>query len=569
MFTHKERFNTMSDETTGATTNDEATASPGVSTTPSTASATPELSGEGTGAATAATTETGGNDPKPTPSNTFEQMPPLDQIEVPGTENPSTGRNGRGRRGDDENTGEFRAGQVVVGTVVKIDEREGVLVDIGAKSEGIIRLSELSREPFSDPSEVVKLNDRVDVLILEPEGREGNILLSRKRAEFERTWDNLITAMNDGTPVMALVQERVKGGLVVDLGVRGFVPASHVGNGKLKNLDKFVGQNIPLKVLEVDRGGRKVVLSHRLATEEERENNKQATINALGEGQVRTGTIRRVTDYGAFVDLGGIDGLLHVSEMSWTRIKHPSDVVKVGQEVEVKVLKMNLDQGRVSLGMRDLLPDPWTTIGDKYHVGDTVEGEITRLVQFGAFVALEGGIEGIIPNSELANRRIAKPSDVVEEGQTLSIKIIDVRPDDRRITLSLRALQSDTQPLAPSTDGSTAEGDANRAPKRDRKRRGGEEEFAPAPAGGGGGGWGGNYSTGGGGGLTLGDMFGDMFSGGKAGKAGAGKKRGRRFEEEEEDLDNIDFDAEIEADAEETPEAETDETPDDAQGEIK
>lgn len=545
----------MPDETTGATQSEEATASSQESTTP-TASATPELTGEGTGAATAATTETGGNDPKPTPKSNFEQMPPLDQIEVPGTENPSTGRNGRGRRGDDENTGEFRPGQVVVGTVVKIDEREGVLVDIGAKSEGIIRLSELSREPFSDPSEVVKLNDRVDVLILEPEGREGNILLSRKRAEFERTWDNLITAMNDGTPVMALVQERVKGGLVVDLGVRGFVPASHVGNGKLKNLDKFVGQNIPLKVLEVDRGGRKVVLSHRLATEEERENNKQATINALGEGQVRTGTIRRVTDYGAFVDLGGIDGLLHVSEMSWTRIKHPSDVVRVGQEVEVKVLKMSLDQGRVSLGMRDLLPDPWTTIGEKYHVGDTVEGEITRLVQFGAFVALEGGIEGIIPNSELANRRIAKPSDVVEEGQTLSIKIIDVRPDDRRITLSLRALQSDTQPR-PQSDAPATEGDANRAPKRDRKRRGGEEEFAPAPAGGGGG-WGGNYSTGGGGGLTLGDMFGDMFSGGgKPAKAG-GKKRGRRFEEEEEDLDSIDFDAEIEA--EETPDAEAEET---------
>ena len=544
----------MSDETTGVTTSEAATPASEASTTPSTASATPHLNGVGDGAASAAApTETEGNDKKTTPApDTFEQMPPLDEIDVPGIENALTGRGGRGRRGDDDNNGEFRAGQVVTGTVVKIDDREGVLVDIGAKSEGIIRLSELSREPFNDPNEVVKLNEVVDVLILDPEGREGNILLSRKRAEFERTWDNLVTAMNDGTPVMALVQERVKGGLVVDLGVRGFVPASHVGNGKLKNLDKFIGQNIPLKVLEVDRGGRKVVLSHRLATEEERENTKQATINALTEGQVRTGTIRRVTDYGAFVDLGGIDGLLHVSEMSWTRIKHPSDVVKVGQEVEVKVLKMSLDQGRVSLGMRDLLPDPWATIGDKYHVGDTVEGEITRLVQFGAFVAIEGGVEGIIPNSELANRRIAKPSDVVEEGQTLQVKVIDVRPDDRRITLSLRALQRDTEPLRPATDAPATEGDANRAPKRDRKRRGGEEEFTPAPAGN----WGSNYSSGGGG-LTLGDMFGDMFSGGgKAPKAG--KKRGRRFEEEEEDLDNIDFDAEIEGETEETTETETD-----------
>jgi 4-hydroxy-3-methylbut-2-enyl diphosphate reductase len=358
--------------------------------------------------------------------------------------------------------------------------------------------------------------------------------------------------MNDGTIVTATVQERVKGGLVVDLGVRGFVPASHVGNGKLKNLDKFVGMSIPLKVLEVDRGGRKVVLSHRLATEEEREQQKQSTISALGEGQVRTGVIRRVTDYGAFVDLGGIDGLLHVSEMSWTRIKHPSDVVKVGQEVEVKVLKLSLDQGRVSLGMRDLLPDPWLAAGEKYHVNDTVEGEVTRLVQFGAFVALEGGIEGIIPNSELANRRIAKPSDVVEVGQMVTVKVIDVRAEERRITLSLRALQRDTEPLRPAGDGTEPAADADRAGKRDKKRRGGFEEEGVAPAGG----WGSNYSSGGGG-LTLGDMFGDMFTGGgKPPKAGAAKKRGRRYEEEEEDLDNIDFDAEPEADADAEAEVE-------------
>ena len=539
----------MSDETTGVTTPDAQENGASVpSTIPTPASDAANLQGSGDAVASAAPTETAGND--------LNQMPPLDEIEVPGTENDRDrrnarggggGRGGRGRRGEDDggNGGggsEFRAGQVVTGTVVKIDPKEGVLVDIGAKSEGIIRLSELSREPFNDPLEIVKLNEPVDVFILDPEGREGNILLSKKRADFEKTWDNLVVSMNDGTPVMAMVQERVKGGLVVDLGVRGFVPASHVGNGKLKNLDKFVGQSIPLKVLEVDRMGRKVVLSHRLATEEERETQKQSTISALGEGQTRTGTIRRVTDYGAFVDLGGIDGLLHVSEMSWTRIKHPADVVKVGQEVEVKILKLNLGEGRVSLGMRDLLPDPWLVVGEKFHAGDTVDGEVTRLVQFGAFVALEGGIEGIIPNSELANRRIAKPSDVVEAGQMVQVKVIDVRPDERRITLSLRALQRDTEPRQPAA-GETTGDDANRAGKREKKRRGGgEEEFgAPAPAGG----WGSNYSSGGGG-LTLGDMFGDMFSGGgKPAKAGAvgGKKRGRRFEEEEEDLDSIDFDA--------------------------
>ncbi|MBC7805970.1 MAG: 30S ribosomal protein S1 [Akkermansiaceae bacterium] len=543
----------MSDETTGVTTMEAEVTASAASTTPSPVSASPYLNGAGD-AATAAPAVAEGND--------LDQMPPLDEIEVPGTENDRDrrgnrsgggGRGGRGRRDEDGGGGgggsEFRAGQVVTGTVVKIDPKEGVLVDIGAKSEGIIRLSELSREPFNDPLEIVKINEQIEVLVLDPEGREGNILLSKKRADFEKTWDNLIVAMNEGKVVTAMVQERVKGGLVVDLGVRGFVPASHVGNGKLKNLDKFVGMSIPLKVLEVDRGGRKVVLSHRLATEEEREQQKQTTISALTEGQVRTGVIRRVTDYGAFVDLGGIDGLLHVSEMSWTRIKHPSDVVKVGQEVEVKVLKLSLDQGRVSLGMRDLLPDPWLAAGEKYHVNDTVEGEVTRLVQFGAFIALEGGIEGIIPNSELANRRIAKPSDVVEVGQMVQVKVIDVRAEERRITLSLRALQRDTEPLRPAGDGTepAADSDPNRAGKRDKKRRGGfeEEGGGVAPAGG----WSSNYSSGGGG-LTLGDMFGDMFTGGgKPPKPGAVKKRGRRYEEEEEDLDNIDFDAEPEAEA--------------------
>lgn len=555
----------MSDETTGVTTPETeanvASATP-VPALSSDASTPEHRNGTGTAAAVAAPVETEGND--------LDQMPPLDEIEVPGTESDRERRGGRGRggrgRGSDEGGSEFRAGQVVTGTVVKIDARESVvLVDIGAKSEGVIRFNELSREPFTNAEDVVKIDEQIEVLVLDPEGRDGNILLSKKRADFEKTWDRLQEAMTDGRSVTAMVSERVKGGLVVDLGVRGFVPASHVGNGKLKNLDKFVGQSIPLKVLEVDRNGRKVVLSHRLATEEEREQQKASTIGALTEGQVRTGVVRRVTDYGAFVDLGGIDGLLHVSEMSWTRIKHPSDVVKVGQEVQVIVLKLSLDQGRVSLGMRQILPDPWEAVAEKYKVNDTVEGEVTRLVPFGAFVLLEGGIEGIIPNSELAHRRIAKPGDVVEVGQKVEVKVIDVRPEERRLTLSLRALQArDSEPrIAPPTaDGTAAPATEEGGRKRDKKRRGGggfEDDFS---AGAGGGNW--SQYTSGGGGLTLGDMFGDMFTGGggKAPKAGAGKKRGRRYEEEDEDLDNIDFDADldtdVDADAEAT--AEVDET---------
>jgi 4-hydroxy-3-methylbut-2-enyl diphosphate reductase len=238
-----------------------------------------------------------------------------------------------------------------------------------------------------------------------------------------------------------MVTDRVKGGLVVDLGIRGFVPASHVGSGKIKNLDRYVGQSIPLKVIEVDRERRKVVLSNREATEVERMRQREETLSNLTEGQIRGGIIRRITDYGAFVDLGGIDGLLHISEMSWTRIKHPSEVVKVGDKIQVMVLKLNLDQEKVSLGLRQILPDPWAEVEHRYKINDVIKGHVSRLVPFGAFVQVEGGIEGIIPNSELAVRRVSKPEDVVSVGQEVEVKVIDVRPEERRMTLSLRQLQ--------------------------------------------------------------------------------------------------------------------------------
>jgi predicted RNA-binding protein with RPS1 domain len=518
----------MSDETTGVTT-PEATALPETpATDETTATPTPAPNGTAASAASAAASA-----PEMAAGEDLEQMPPLDEIEVPGGE--VNDRYGSGS--------ELRQGDLVTGTVVHIDH-EGVLVDVGAKTEGLIRPNELSREPVQNMEDVVKVGDRIEVLVLEPEGRDGNMLLSKKRADFEKAWDRVQESLKTGETLTAMVTDRVKGGLTVDLGIRGFVPASHVGNGKLKNLEKFVGQSVPLKVLEVDREHRKVVLSHRLATEEEREKQKQDTIGSLGEGQTRTGTIRRVTDYGAFVDLGGIDGLLHVSEMSWTRVKHPSDVVKVGQEVQVMILRLSLEQGRVSLGMRQILPDPWETVAEKYHVNDVVEGEITRLVPFGAFVLLEGGIEGIIPNSELAHRRIAKPSDVVEANQTVQVKVIDVRPEERRLTLSLRALQPRDPAPAPGAAGapgaapSTEEGaGGGRRDKRDKRRGRGEEDDVDWRA----------YTSRDSGGVTIGDMFGDMFatSRGKAGPAGASggtKKRGRRYEEDEDDLENFEDD---------------------------
>ena len=335
----------------------------------------------------------------------------------------------------------LRPGDVVDGVVVHID-REGVLVDVGTKSEGTIKPSELTRDPNLSPEEVVSVGESIKVYVVEPESQEGGPVLSKKRADFENAWDRVEKAYAEGGILKAMVTDRVKGGLVVDLGIRGFVPASHVGSGKIKNLEKYVGQSMPFKVIEVDRDRRKVVLSNRLAVEEEQRELRRQTLASLAEGQVREGIVRRITDYGAFVDLGGVDGLLHISEMSWTRISHPTEAVRVGQKINVMVLKLNLEQGRVSLGLRQILPDPWEEAKRMYSVGDVVTGTVSRLVPFGAFVQVPGGIEGIIPNSELAHRRVNNPEDVVSVGQTVEVKVIDMRPDERRLTLSLRQLQA-------------------------------------------------------------------------------------------------------------------------------
>lgn len=331
-------------------------------------------------------------------------------------------------------------GDVVDGVVVHID-KEGVLVDVGTKSEGIIRPGELSAGHVESPEDIVSVGETIKVYVMQSEDGEGNLILSKKRADFEKAWDRVQQAFEEGKVITAMVSDRVKGGLQVDLGIRGFVPGSHVGSGKVMNLDRYVGQSLPLKVIEVDRERRKVVLSHRLATEDQRSKQRESTLSALAEGQSREGVVRRITDYGAFVDLGGVDGLLHISEMSWTRITHPSDMVKVGQKITVMILKLDPKNERISLGLRQILPDPWAEIEGRYRVGDIIHGKVTRMVPFGAFVQLEEGIEAIIPNTELSHKRVKRPDDVVSVGQEVEVKVIDVRPEERRMTLSLRQLQ--------------------------------------------------------------------------------------------------------------------------------
>ncbi|HEX3000633.1 MAG TPA: 30S ribosomal protein S1 [Armatimonadota bacterium] len=347
------------------------------------------------------------------------------------------------KKPSDDFTRSFRPlteGDIIRGTVVHID-REGVLVDVGTKSDGLIPPVELSREGAVAAEDIVSIGDQIDVYVLDAEDQEGNLILSKKRADYEKAWGRIEETFESGKVINAMVTDRVKGGLVVDLGVRGFVPASHVGSGKVRNLERYVGQSLPLKIIEIDRDRKRVVLSHRLAVEEERSRQREALFGSLAEGQIREGVVRRVTDYGAFVDIGGVDGLLHVSEMSWTRINHPSEVVKVGDKIHVVVLKVNEQEGKISLGLRQILPDPWTEVEGRYHVNDIVKGKVTRLVPFGAFVQLDNGIEGIIPNSELAYRRVNKPEEVVSVGDEVTVKVINVRAEERRITLSLRQMQ--------------------------------------------------------------------------------------------------------------------------------
>ena len=427
--------------------------------------------------------------------------------------------------------GRLTPDRVVTGIVMRVD-KDGALVDVGAKSEGIIRPHELSSDPNLTPEEVVKVGDEIRVLVMEAENREGIPVLSKRRADSEQAWDVLQKHLDNNDTVMAPVLNRVKGGLVVELGIRGFIPASHVGNGSLKvNLDKYVGQTIPVKVLEVDRANKKVILSNKKATEEEREAKVAETKANLKVGDIKTGQVRRLTPYGAFVDLGGIDGLLHISEMSWTRINDPREVLREGQDVQVIVLKIDIENNRVSLGMRQILPDPWKEISSKHKEGDIIMGTVTRLAQFGAFVQVEGGVEGVIQTAEMGRNKTDKNGVVLAPALEVEVKILSIRPEERKMSLSVRALlpqeeQAPREPREPRESNNAGSGGSATAARRGGRDRGGErdEDFA-------------RYASREEPRYTLADAFANAASVKKS-------KRDRRNQELEED-DNLD-DIEVE-----------------------
>ena len=331
----------------------------------------------------------------------------------------------------------FGEGDVVNGRVVRIDKDE-VLVDIGFKSEGVIPLSELSIRKSVNVEEEVELGEMIDALVMTKEDQDGRLILSKKRARFEKAWKRIEAASAAGEHVEGTVIEVVKGGLILDLGVRGFLPASLVDIRRVQNLDEFMGRKLECKVIELNRNRNNVVLSRRAVLEDERREVRQKILDELQPGQVVEGTISNIVDFGAFVDLEGIDGLIHISELSWSHVNHPSEVLNIGDEVQVKVLDIDRDRQRISLGLKQTQADPWQSVIESFDVDDVVEGKVTKVVTFGAFVEIHAGVEGLVHISELATHHVENPREVVSQGDEVSVRIIEIDADRRRLSLSLK-----------------------------------------------------------------------------------------------------------------------------------
>ncbi len=356
----------------------------------------------------------------------------------------------------------FDDGDLVTGIIVKVD-RDEVLLDIGYKTEGVIPARELSIRHDADPDDVVNVGDTVEALVLTKEDKEGRLILSKKRAQYERAWGSIEKIKEEDGVVSGTVIEVVKGGLIVDIGLRGFLPASLVEMRRVRDLGPYIGQLIEAKIIELDKNRNNVVLSRRAFLEQTQSEVRSSFLTALAPGQVRKGVVSSIVNFGAFVDLGGVDGLVHVSELSWKHIDHPNEVVQVGQEVEVEVLDIDMDRERVSLSLKATQEDPWAVYARTHAIGQIVPGKVTKLVPFGAFVRVYDGIEGLVHISELAVRHVELPEQVVAADEEVFVKIIDIDLERRRISLSIKQANEGVDPAGedfdPALYGMTAEYD--------------------------------------------------------------------------------------------------------------
>jgi 4-hydroxy-3-methylbut-2-enyl diphosphate reductase len=366
---------------------------------------------------------------------------------------------------------DFSVGDEVKGVVVKADEDEA-LVDIGYKSEGILPRQEMITEPDQLLTEALQPGQELELVVKSVDRREGKIILSRRVVERKQKWQELERAFSEGTVLTGKVREAVPAGMVIDLGggFEGFMPGSMVDVRYIPDFSEFLNQQVSFKVIELRREKEKVILSRKQVLEEQSARQKEKTLNSLQEGQIIRGTVKRLTNFGAFVDVGGIDGLVHISEISWHRIEHPSEVLSVGDEIAVKVIEVVPERERIGLSLRQAKPDPWSEITSKFKPGDITEGKVTRLVSFGAFVELIPGVEGLVHISQMAGFHVKQASEVTREGQMVKVKILDINPEAKRVSLSMR--------------------EANPRPKKEAAR---QDHIDPASS------------------LTLGDVFGNLF----------------------------------------------------------
>ncbi|ATF12992.1 30S ribosomal protein S1 [Brevibacillus brevis X23] len=368
-------------------------------------------------------------------------------------------------------------GDVVKATVTKVEDKQA-LVDLGYKYDGLIPISELSPLHVEKVSDVVAVGDTFEVKVIKLNDEKEELVVSKKGVAMESSWSDLEQKMQAGEIIEASVKEVVKGGLVVDVGVRGFIPASMVERHFVEDFSDYKGKTLALKVVEMDKEKNKVILSHKAVLEDEVKVQKQSIMDKIQVGQVLEGTVQRMTDFGVFVDIGGVDGLVHVSELAWNRVDKPSDVVKEGDKVQVKVLKIDRENERIGLSIKETQAGPWANVAEDFKAGSILNGTVKRLVSFGAFIELAPGIEGLVHISQIANRRVNTPSEVLKEGQEVQVKVLDVVPQEQRISLSIRAVEEDRVEQA------------ERASKREQQQFT-QENNQPM-------------------GVTLGELFGDL-----------------------------------------------------------
>ena len=364
----------------------------------------------------------------------------------------------------------FNTGDVIEGTVVRIDRSE-VFLDVGYKSEGVIPSRELTVKKSVNPNDILKVGEKVKALVLDKEDDEGRLLLSVKRALFEKAWGDIQDIADNNKSVKGLVIESVKGGLIVDIGVRGFLPASLIDVRRVKELNSYIGEEVEAKILELDRQRNNIVLSRKAFLEEEQSEERQGFLDDLEVGDIKEGKVSSIVNFGAFIDIGGMDGLVHVSELSWRHVENPNEIVKVGDEATVKVLEIDLEKERISLSIKQVTEDPWLDFELSFNEGDVVDGKVTKVVPFGSFVTIGKGVEGLVHVSEISLEKVDSPELALAIGETVKVKIIELDIPKRRVNLSIKQADPEWKEVeeeknSPKTHSSQT---TNNAEKDDQK----------------------------------------------------------------------------------------------------